>query len=51
MQSIINAITMIRGTLAVTKEVADSVSHMAQIRVRQELGEKLFDIIHSKPED
>ena len=45
-EHILNAIRMIRGVASVAGEVADMNSHMAEERARQELGDKLFDVIY-----
>ena len=52
-EGLINAIEMLRGVLSVSPHVADTLdSHIAENRVRHDLGQKLFDIVYpnrSKP--
>lgn len=43
---IISAIRQIRGVLSVKGNVSDVNSHIAEERVRQELGEKIWKIIY-----
>lgn len=47
-KEIVNAIRMIRGVLSVKSHISDFQDHMAQERVRQELGEKLWEILYPK---
>ena len=43
---IIQAICMIRGVLRVDQNVSSYEDHVAYSRVRQELGEKLMEVLH-----
>lgn len=45
-EAIINAIRQIRGVLAVDPHVADMADHVAVARVRAELTEKLWGVLH-----
>lgn len=47
-QHIINAIEMLRGVISVTPNVVDISDHVAEQRVRRELGQKLLDILYPK---
>jgi hypothetical protein len=47
-EALINAIMMLRGVLKVEPNVADSDDWTAEMRVRQELGAKLLEIIYPK---
>lgn len=50
---LIDAILMLRGVISVTGNVADPVSHMAEVRAIQALGDKLLSVVypqtHTKP--
>jgi ATP sulfurylase len=45
-EAILNAIRMIKGVLSAKPLVSDVNQHMAEQRVRQELGEKLWKVIY-----
>ena len=45
-EAIINAIKMVKGVLSVTPHVVDHADHIAQQRVRHELGEKLWAVLY-----
>lgn len=45
-QHLIDAIGMMRGVLKVEPNVTDHVARTAIIRARNELGQKLFKVIH-----
>lgn len=45
-ESIIHALSMVKGVAAVSPNVSDPEDHIARVRVRQELIEKLFDILN-----
>ena len=45
-RNIIHSISMIRGVLSVTPNVADIVSHMSETRARAELGKKIIEVIY-----
>lgn len=45
-QQIIQSIAMIRGVLSVKPHVANITSHMAEERVRNELGQKILKVIY-----
>lgn len=47
-QAIIDAIGCIRGVLKVEANVTNANNWIAQTRVRQELGEKLWEILYPK---
>lgn len=47
-QRLIDAIGMLRGVLKVEPNVADGSTYTAEMRVRNELGEKLFAILYPK---
>ena len=47
-QAIMNAITMLRGVLSVSGNVADLNSHIASERAKGELGQKLIDMVFKK---
>lgn len=49
-QALINAITQLRGVLSVSGNISDLSDHIAQVRARRELGEKLFNVIYPKQE-
>jgi hypothetical protein len=44
-EPIVNAIRMVRGVASVTGNVADQVSHVAQVRAKRELREQLFAVL------
>ena len=44
----IKAIRMIRGVLEVTPEVADIQTRMAESRAKQDLGQKILNVIFPK---
>jgi nitrate reductase NapAB chaperone NapD len=50
-EALITAIEQMRGVLKVSGVVSDMDSHMAQERVRRELGEKLWAVLYPTPED
>lgn len=50
-ESISNAIRMVRGVISVEGNVADSTSYMAEERARQELGRKLLDVVFPRHKD
>ena len=45
-QYLMSAIRQLRGVADVSGHVTDMNAHIAQVRVRQELGEKLFAVLH-----
>lgn len=45
-QKLIDAIGMLRGVLKVEPNIADGTTYTAEARVRQQIGEKLFDVIY-----
>jgi len=47
-EAIIQAIRMIKGVVDVAPVVADHETYMCEARVRQELGQKLFEILFPK---
>lgn len=47
-EALIEAITCLRGVLKVTPRVANPDEHIAEMRVRQELGEKLWQVLYPK---
>lgn len=48
-EALISAISQLRGVLNVTGNVADLGSHVAQIRARQELTQKLLAALRPEP--
>jgi hypothetical protein len=44
-ESLIKAIHMLRGVLSVTPNVVDFQDHVAHMRVRREMGDKLANVI------
>jgi len=50
-EPILMAIRMIKGVLSVKPKVADMDSNMAEDRVRRDLEQKLWDVIHPKNPD
>jgi len=44
-EPIVNAIRMVRGVASVTGNVADQVSHVAQVGAKRELREQLFAVL------
>lgn len=44
----INAVSMIKGVISVTPHVSDPESHIAYMRVRRELSEKMWRVIYPK---
>jgi hypothetical protein len=47
-ESLINAIKHLRGVLAVEPNITDVADYMARERVRTELSEKLWEVLHPK---
>lgn len=47
-EEIRRALLMVKGVLSVDSSVADISDHMNRERVRIELHEKLFQVLHSK---
>ena len=47
-QPVMDAIAALRGVAAVSGVVSDPVSHMAEVRARQELGKKIVDLIYGE---
>uniref|UniRef100_A0A6M3IZC8 Uncharacterized protein n=1 Tax=viral metagenome TaxID=1070528 RepID=A0A6M3IZC8_9ZZZZ len=47
-EPILIAIKMIKGVLSVKPKVADMDSYMAEERVRNDLGKKLWDVLYPK---
>ena len=47
-EALIGAIRMMRGVADVSGIVADPTAHMAEVRVRRELGDKLWAVLHPK---
>jgi len=45
-EPLIAAIKMMRGVLSVKPNVSDFESEMAEVRARQDLAQKLFDVIY-----
>lgn len=48
-EHILKAIGMIRGVLSVTPNIADMEAHIAEQRVRREMGEKLMAVFYPAP--
>ena len=46
-EPLIEAIKQLRGVLSVEGQISDYRTHMAEQRARRELGEKLFEVLHS----
>ena len=44
-EAITHAIAMLRGVLSVDKNVSEAVDHIAFVRVRRELEEKLMEVL------
>jgi hypothetical protein len=44
-EDLVKLLMLIRNVVGVKRNVADSVSHMAEERAKMELKEKLFDIV------
>lgn len=49
-EALLAAIRQLRGVLSVSGNVADMDDHIAQERVRHDLGQKLWDVLHPKHE-
>ena len=49
-ETIIKAISMIKGVLSVTPHVVSYADHIAQHRVRHDLGQKLWSVLYPKSE-
>lgn len=47
-EHLIAAIRMLRGVLSVTPNVSEISDHIAEQRVRREIGEKLWAVIYPK---
>lgn len=47
-EQLIAAVRMFRGVLSVTPNVSELSDHVAEQRVRRELGEKLWAVIYQK---
>lgn len=47
-EALLNAIRQLRGVLSVTGNVSDVGSHIAEERVRRELGDKLWEVLYPK---
>ena len=47
-ETILTAIRMVRGVLSATPNVSELSDHIAQERVRRELGDKLWNVIYQK---
>lgn len=47
-EKIIDAVKCLRGVLSVNGNVSDISSHTAEMRVKQELGKKLWDVLYGK---
>lgn len=45
-EAIATALRMVRGVLSVEPIVADLELHLAEQRVRTDLGRRLFDVLH-----
>lgn len=45
---LVDAISMMKGVLSATPEVADFNDHMAIERARHEIGSKLFEVVFPK---
>lgn len=45
-EPLINAIRHLRGVLSVTGNVVDPLTHVAEIRVRNELEDKLWRVLY-----
>ena len=45
-EALLNAIRQLRGVLSVTGNVSDVGSHIAEERVRRELGDKLWEVLY-----
>lgn len=48
-ESLLSAISQLRGVLRVSGNVSDLGTHVAQVRARQELETKLWAALHSEP--
>ena len=46
--AILQAIRMIKGVLNVEGNVADMDSHVAESRVRREMGDKIWEVLYPK---
>lgn len=42
---IVKAITLLRGVLAVTPHIADMATTIAEVRVKNDVRQKLFDVL------
>lgn len=49
-EPLIEAIKQFRGVLSVTPNVSDATAHLAQERVRVELGNKLWQVLREATE-
>jgi hypothetical protein len=47
-RTIMDAIAALRGVADVSGVVSDPVSHMAEVRARQELGKKVVDLVYGE---
>lgn len=45
-ETILTAIRMVRGVLSATPNVSELSDHIAQERVRRELGDKILEVLH-----
>ena len=50
-ENLLKAIKQLRGVGSVTGVVSDLVSNMAEQRARQNLGNKLWDVLYPKHKD
>lgn len=48
-EPLIAAILQLRGVLRVDKHVADLGTHLAEMRARSALGDKLWEVLYPKP--
>ena len=47
-EPLMSAIRQLRGVVSVSGNVADSASHIAESRVRHDLGSKLMEVLYPK---
>lgn len=47
-EALMTAIKMMKGVLSVTGEVSDTGNYVAEMRVKAELGKKLWEVLYPK---
>lgn len=47
-ERILDALRMVRGVISADGNIADPDSHMAEVRARTDLHQKMFDVIYPK---